>query len=337
MDKKSKYIVGSLVIMLVISIGVIIYLLISGNKTYENITGKVIVADKKYVIIEANNDDYLINNIKGNYTIGDEVKFSYEKHDLNSKASPKTIKISDEDLIKHEEVKEDNINNIDKEDNSTTNNNNSNSSNTNKDNNINKDTSNSNSGSSNNITNNTTSNDTNKDTTNSSVNTDKDTDTNADVAVINYFNTYEQDLKTSSVSNAKSTLKNGFVTVVDFLFYKGKIKGYTFEDLTTSAKLKVLAMALYFDNKIEEYFPGYKESISSTTNKIYTNLKEEIVSNYLILTTTVCENNSSLCESAKNTFSDIKKNFGLTWSLIKSIAGDGLTNLKNWYEIWRDS
>ena len=134
-----------------------------------------------------------------------------------------------------------------------------------------------------------------------------------------------------------STLKSGFVTIVDFLFYNGTIRGYTFSDLTNTAKLKVLSLAMYFDTKIEQYFPGYKESISNTVNKIYTNVKTKIVEAYLNITAKVCTSNPELCAQAKEGFSELKNNFGLTWDLIKDIAGDGLANLKNWYEIWRES
>ena len=29
-----------------------------------------------------------------------------------------------------------------------------------------------------------------------------------------------------------------------------------------------------------------------------------------------------------------KKNFGLTWSVIKEVTGDSKESIKNWYEIW---
>ena len=42
--------------------------------------------------------------------------------------------------------------------------------------------------------------------------------------------------------------------VIDFLFYKGEISGYTFESLSASTKLKVLKLALSIDQKVEKYF-----------------------------------------------------------------------------------
>lgn len=164
--------------------------------------------------------------------------------------------------------------------------------------------------------------------------TDKEsseTSKSADEEVLEYVTKLESDFKKGSI---KDSLKSGFITVVDFIFYNGTIKGHTFKDLSDSAKLKVLSAALYFDDKIETYFPGYKESISSTTGKIYNKAKEEVLESYLNVTALVCENNESLCTTAKEGFKELKKNFGLTWSLIKDIAGDGVSKLKTWYEIF---
>lgn len=74
----------------------------------------------------------------------------------------------------------------------------------------------------------------------------------------------------------KITLKNTFITLTDFIFYDGKIKGKTFNELTTSAKQKVISIYETIDSKIEEKFPGYKETIKETTTKTYTNLKEQL-------------------------------------------------------------
>ncbi len=265
---------------LIISIAIIVYLLSNKFNAIQEIEGKVIVVDKNYLIIESSEEDYLINGSKNEYEIGDIVKFKYKTKNLNSKNSPKSIKIDDEKLVEKtedEHLDDDNEPEIppviDK---------------------------------------------------NPPV-IDKDKE------VLNYFQNLEKDFKSGSI---KESLKDGFITVVDFLFYEGKIKGYKFSDLSDSAKLKVLSMVLYFDEKIDTYFPDYKESISSTSGKIYTNVKKDIVESYLNVTTKVCEYNEDLCITAKNGFQTLKKNFGLTWELIKDIAGDGLDKIKKWYEIF---
>lgn len=154
---------------------------------------------------------------------------------------------------------------------------------------------------------------------------------NADVAVLAYFDETSDNLEDESL---REKAKKNFITIVDFIFYEGKIKGYTFSELTNKAKLKVLQIALKIDNKIDDYFPDYKEEISSTTNRVYTNVKELIVTKYLEVTTKVCENDPDLCESAKQDFQDMKKSFSITWELIKNVVGSGASSIKTWYEIY---
>lgn len=350
-NKVKNIILIVLVILLFIALGIIIYL-VKDNKedNLQNIIGKVIIADKNYVMIETLDEDYLIQNIKGTYQVGDQVNFTYNIKDLNKNTSPKTIKISDEEIIKvNEEIQEDNNNdNEPKEDlnnevinpnpdnnleeNNPSSNPSSNSSNIGSANN----TSNSNPTNStgNNGSNNATSSNGSNNTTGNNNPSSSVEPISADETVLDYFNSYKNNIDTSKTNN---TLKSGFVTIVDFLFYNGTIRGHTFSDLTNTAKLKVLSLALYFDTKIEEYFPGYKESISSTVNKVYTNIKAKIVEAYLNITTKICTSNPEMCVEAKEGFTELKKNFSLTWDLIKDIAGDGITNLKNWYEIWRET
>ncbi len=153
------------------------------------------------------------------------------------------------------------------------------------------------------------------------------TDTNIDDEVVTYVNKMKND-------NTTSSLKTNFVTLVDFIFYDGSIKGHTFKELSNEAKLKVLETMLYLDSKVEKYFPNYKEEISSKTGRAYTTVKDKVVSSYLSITSTICSKDSSICDSAKEDFQNLKKNFGLTWSVIKEVAGDSKESIKNWYEIW---
>lgn len=164
-------------------------------------------------------------------------------------------------------------------------------------------------------------------TTNNNQVNSSSTDTNIDDEVVTYVNTLKDDSTTSS-------LKTNFVTLVDFIFYDGTIKGHTFKELTNEAKLKVLETMLYLDSKVEKYFPNYKEEISSKTGRAYTTVKDKVVSSYLNITSAICSKDSSICDSAKEDFQNLKKNFGLTWSVIKEVAGDSKESIKNWYEIW---
>lgn len=170
-----------------------------------------------------------------------------------------------------------------------------------------------------------------KTTQNPSTNTDSDD-------VVSYFETLNQNLDTYNQDKSLGqSIKNGFVTVVDFLFYDGTIKGKTFDELSDSAKLKVLKLAFSIDSKIDQHFPGYKEEISKTGSKIYTNVKSKAIEAYLNITTKVCENQPDTCNSAKQGLSELKTNFSLTWNFIKDISGIGVSKLKAWYEVWKVS
>ena len=155
------------------------------------------------------------------------------------------------------------------------------------------------------------------------------TNTNIDNEIVTYVNKMNDDTTTSS-------LKTNFVTLVDFIFYGGTIKGYTFKELSNEAKLKVLKTMFYLDSKVDKYFPNYKEEISNKTGKVYTKVKEKATSSYLSITSAICNSNSSICDSAKEDFQNLKKNFGLSWSAIKEVAHDSKESIKNWYEIWRE-
>lgn len=85
----------------------------------------------------------------------------------------------------------------------------------------------------------------------------------------------------------ENTLKNTFITITDFIFYDGEIKGKKFSDLTSAAKEKIIDIYVKIDSKIESKFPNYKENIKSTSVEVYTNvvdkakeLKEKIKQEY---------------------------------------------------------
>lgn len=117
--------------------------------------------------------------------------------------------------------------------------------------------------------------------------------------VVNYFEKKYDEVNNNSWNDVKDKAKEYFITIVDFIFYDGKIKGHTFNDLSSTAKLKIISIALKIDNKIEEYIPGYKETISSNGSKIYNNVKEKLVTLYLDISTEICKNHENGCNTAK--------------------------------------
>lgn len=164
-------------------------------------------------------------------------------------------------------------------------------------------------------------------------NNDSSEDIKNENDVVQYFESNYNDINSNKVS-IKDKAKEYFIDIVDFIFYDKEIKGYTFSELSDNAKIKVIALALKIDSKIEEYVPGYKNSISSNGSKIYTDVKERLVSSYLDLSVKICSSNKEGCNKAKDIFSDIKDNCKIGWSFIKKLVSNGGNKLKDWYEIY---
>ena len=150
--------------------------------------------------------------------------------------------------------------------------------------------------------------------------------------VIEYFQTASNNLDQQNDQNNSSFVdkaKNAFTTVVDFIFYGKEINGYTFNELTTSAKMKIIEIALKIDSKINEYFPNYKESIKAG----YENIKGKLAYAYLEITSSLCGAvGTDTCEQAKEDFNNMKKSFSFTFDLIKELAKSGASKVKEFYE-----
>lgn len=82
-------------------------------------------------------------------------------------------------------------------------------------------------------------------------------------------NTLKKIEKSTRDENFKDKASSTFISIVDFLFYDGTIKGVTFDELTEKGKEKVLEISSKIDVKLEEKCPGYKEKISNSTSKAY--------------------------------------------------------------------
>lgn len=156
--------------------------------------------------------------------------------------------------------------------------------------------------------------------------------TKSEEAVINYFQGKENELKPGDEKTLSEKAKEGFVNVVDFIFYDKEIKGYTFKGLTNAAKLKIISIALAIDSKIDQYFPNYKDKIKGT----YTNIKTKLVEKYLEYSQKLCDAvGEDTCNSAKENWEIMKKNFSITGELLKDLGITGTEKLKDWYENWR--
>jgi len=150
--------------------------------------------------------------------------------------------------------------------------------------------------------------------------------------VVAYFEEIESEVDTST--SFKDKFKEYFITIVDFIFYEGEIKGVSFNELSSVAKTKIISIALKVDNKIEDYIPNYKENISSTSGRIYNNVKEKLVSLFVEISSDVCSKNENECAKVKEIFNDIKDVCKIGWEYIKKLTKKGFTSLKDWYELY---
>lgn len=154
--------------------------------------------------------------------------------------------------------------------------------------------------------------------------------------VISYFENIENDVSISDINVIKLKGKEHFIKIVDFIFYGEEIRGYTFNELTDIAKLKIIGIGLKVDKKIEEKVPGYKESISNIGNRGYSNIKDRLVTLYLDISSKICEKNEDDCIKAKEIFVEIKSFCEIGWDFIKEIASSTTTKLKKWYEVYSE-
>lgn len=146
--------------------------------------------------------------------------------------------------------------------------------------------------------------------------------------VIEYFSLQERYAEAGEGNaTAREQLKNGISTIYQFLFQGGTIHGKTFNELSSAAKLKVLKIALSIDNKIDTYFPNYKDKIKEGAS----NLKSKIVVTYLETTNKICTNHEDICTQAREDFKTMKDSFKISFSLISGLVKSGSSALKEWY------
>lgn len=181
---------------------------------------------------------------------------------------------------------------------------------------------------------------------------------NSEEEVISYISEVEQEVNTlSSESNnsksVKKKLEDTFVTLTDFIFYGGTIKGVTFESLTDTAKEKVLILYENIDSTIESKFPDYKENIKSTAEKSYTSvvskasdLKDTIISKYKEKVGEDAYNNvEDNFNEDKNRFQDayapyVEKGKEIGSQAIekgKEVVGSTIDKLDDWYQGFKES
>ena len=166
---------------------------------------------------------------------------------------------------------------------------------------------------------------------------------NKDNTIINEMdNTLNSIDAESSSSKFSDKAKATFITIVDFLFYDGTIKGITFNELTDDGKQKVLEIANKIDVKLEEVSPGYKDKISSTTSNAYNKASEIIKSGASSLNNFAKEklgdeNYNSIIDAKDELVKYSKNALNLVGSAGSKIFSSTKDKLNDWYQNFKNN
>lgn len=151
--------------------------------------------------------------------------------------------------------------------------------------------------------------------------------------------------KESASKEIKDTLKRSFITLTDFIFYDGKINNWTFKDLTTQAKNKVLNIWESMDQKIEKKVPNYKEKITNTSQKVYSNIKEKATSLKEELLNKYKEevgeegyhNTIEIYKEDKKNVQEVIEKYKQAIGNAKQKTSEAKEEVTNWYQDWKES
>lgn len=134
---------------------------------------------------------------------------------------------------------------------------------------------------------------------------------------------------------AKDKIKKSFIKITDFIFYGGKINGITFEKLSLSTQEKVLKIYIAIDKNIESVWPNYKETIKSTSQKVYSTIIEEAIK---LKDKIQAEYKETIDEEAYKNSSQILEE---DLNRLKEKSKDVYQNIKekadNWYQKFKES
>lgn len=163
-------------------------------------------------------------------------------------------------------------------------------------------------------------------------------ETNKDEIVLKYYQEEETKIKrllNSNDKDMKQKVSEKVVTLVDFLFYDGEIKGITRTDISDETKDKLMNIIEKVDTKIEKRFPDYKEKISDKTSDALDFIKEKGTNGIHKLDDYLnqkVDNYDEFKDVANSIISNTKDDF----SEVKDLAKSGFSKVKDYYENWRE-
>lgn len=165
----------------------------------------------------------------------------------------------------------------------------------------------------------------------------------SDVIVLDVFDKINQEVDIVLQSEVNKEKAQGiFITIVDFIFYGAEIKGIKFNDLTEDTKQNILETAGLIDNKIENKFPNYKESISEKT-KIASNKASQIIKQgansvkYFSKEKLGEDNYNAIVESKDEVAYYTQNAFDIVGDITSNLWEYGKEKIKKWYENFKNN
>lgn len=162
----------------------------------------------------------------------------------------------------------------------------------------------------------------------------------SETEVVAHFETLETNvdnlLEESNFDKVKNKTKDIAISGIDFVFYDKEINGVTFNELSDSAKDKVLSIVKRIDTKVEQKIPNYKENVKDKTGQSYqyiaSKLQEgieytdgKLENKYGDKYVETKEKAAEIKEKVVDTSKEVYEN-------AKEKTKDGWTKIKTWYE-----
>lgn len=159
--------------------------------------------------------------------------------------------------------------------------------------------------------------------------------------LISILEDQEKQIMNEAVNGTKESLKTKldeyFTLTVGFLFCNQPIKGKTLDELSDTAKAKIISITNNINDVIEEYVPDYKVTIKET----YTEVKDWTLDKFKDASSYIKEKlegkiGKENCESLIKTYEDTKikiKDFASSaWDKTKDIASEGKQKIIEWWK-----
>ncbi len=168
---------------------------------------------------------------------------------------------------------------------------------------------------------------------------------NTDELAIQTFEEIDHNVDTILQKKESESLQNKakgiFITLVDFIFYDGTINGVKFDELTDNGKKKVLEITAKIDEKIENKFPGYKETITVNTKNAFQKASELIKKGANNINEFAKEklgdNNYQAIIASKDEFVKYTKNaISIIGNVGSNLLNKGKDALNNWYQDFKN-